>query len=90
MLGCATNDPNIDLLTRLLGFMGGNIFPCGGASLGLTAKLCNNYCSGLIAIAVSEAMNIGMASGMDPRVLANIFRAAASFPRLRCRDDGSV
>lgn len=78
MLGCATTDPNINLLETLLSMVGSNIFPCGGPSLGLTAKLCNNYCSGLIAIAVSEAMNIGMASGMDPRVLANIFHTSTA------------
>lgn len=78
MLGCASDDPNIALLRGLLSLMGGNIFPCGGPSLGLTAKLCNNYCSGLIAIATSEAMNIGMASGMDPRVLANVFHTSTA------------
>jgi 3-hydroxyisobutyrate dehydrogenase len=78
MLGCAAEDPNIALLTTLLNLMGSNIFPCGGPSFGLTAKLCNNYCSGLIAIAVSEAMNIGMASGMDPRVLANVFHTSTA------------
>ena len=78
MLGCAQNDTNVDLLTNLLSLMGGNVFPCGGASLGLTAKLCNNYTSGLIAIVTSEAFNIGMASGMDPRVLANIFHTSTA------------
>jgi 3-hydroxyisobutyrate dehydrogenase len=78
MLGAPNDDPNITLLTRLLELMGSNIFPCGGPSFGLTAKLCNNYCSGLIAIAVSEAMNIGMASGMDPRVLANVFHTSTA------------
>ncbi|KAK4506222.1 hypothetical protein PRZ48_004187 [Zasmidium cellare] len=78
MLGCSTSDPNLPFLTSLLSLMGGNIFPCGGASLGLTAKLCNNYCSGLIAIAVSEAMNIGIKSGMDPRVLANVFHTSTA------------
>ncbi|KAF2479559.1 6-phosphogluconate dehydrogenase [Neohortaea acidophila] len=78
MLGCKQDDHNVDLLTTLLSLMGGNVFPCGGASLGLTAKLCNNYTSGLIAIAVSEAMNIGMKSGMDPRVLANIFHTSTA------------
>ncbi|KAK6429739.1 hypothetical protein LTR95_014113 [Oleoguttula sp. CCFEE 5521] len=78
MLGCSTMDLNLPLLTKLLSYMGSNIFPCGGPSLGLTAKLCNNYCSGLIAIAVSEAMNIGMASGMDPRVLANVFHTSTA------------
>jgi 3-hydroxyisobutyrate dehydrogenase len=78
MLGCKQDDSNVDLLTKLLSLMGGNVFPCGGASLGLTAKLCNNYCSGLIAIATSEALNIGMHSGMDPRVLANIFHTSTA------------
>ena len=58
--------------------MGRNLVACGGPSLGLTAKLCNNYCSGLIAIAVSEAMNIGMRSGMDPRVLASVFHSSTA------------
>ena len=78
MLGCKQDDENIDVLMSLLGLMGRNIFPCGGASLGLTAKLCNNYTSGLIAIVTAEAMNIGMASGMDPRVLANIFHTSTA------------
>ncbi|KAF2159602.1 hypothetical protein M409DRAFT_70917 [Zasmidium cellare ATCC 36951] len=78
MLGCSATDPNITFLTTLLSLMGGNIFPCGGASLGLTAKLCNNYCSGLIAIAVSESLNIGIKSGMDPRILANVFHTSTA------------
>ena len=78
MLGASPTDPNLTLLNALLAHMGSNIFPCGGPSLGLTAKLCNNYCSGLIAIAVSEAMNIGIASGMDPRVLANVFHTSTA------------
>lgn len=78
MVGCAESDPNFALLQDLLGMMGSSIFACGGPSLGLTAKLCNNYCSALIAIATSEAMNIGMSSGMDPRVLANIFHTSTA------------
>lgn len=78
MLGCSTSNADLPLLMRLLGLMGGNIFPCGGSSLGLVSKLCNNYCSGLIAIAVSEAMNIGIKSGMDPRVLANVFHTSTA------------
>lgn len=76
MLGCAKSSPDLDRATALLSLMGGNVIPCGGPSLGLTAKLCNNYCSGLIAIATSEAMNIGIKSGMDPRVLADVFHVS--------------
>lgn len=78
MLGCAEDEPQYELLHALLSMMGRSIFACGGPSLGLTAKLCNNYCSGLIAIATSEAMNIGMKSGMDPRVLARIFKTSTA------------
>jgi 3-hydroxyisobutyrate dehydrogenase len=78
MIGCSENDPKLTLLRDLLGKMGRNLVACGGPSLGLTAKLCNNYCSGLIAIAVSEAMNIGMKSGMDPRVLSKVFHSSTA------------
>lgn len=76
MLGCARSDAKFQDLHDLLSLMGGNVFPCGGPGLGLTAKLCNNYCSGLIAIATSEAMDIGIKAGMDPRVLAEVFHTS--------------
>lgn len=78
MLGCSETDPKYPLLTSLLSLMGKTIVPCGGAGLGLTAKLCNNYCSALIALATAEAMNIGMRSGMDPRLLARVFASSTA------------
>lgn len=76
MLGISPSAPQLPRITALLSLMGGSIIPCGGPSLGLTAKLCNNYCSGLIAIATAEAFNIGIRSGMDPRVLQSVFRTS--------------
>lgn len=78
MIGASEEDQKLPLLKGLLGKMGRTLVACGGPSLGLTAKLCNNYCSGLIAIAVSEAMIIGMKSGMDPRVLASVFHSSTA------------
>jgi 3-hydroxyisobutyrate dehydrogenase len=78
MVGCTRSDARWPTLQALLGAMGKAIFPCGGPALGLTAKLCNNYCSALIAIATSEAMTIGMKSGMSPRVLADVFHASTA------------
>lgn len=80
MLGCAKDDPKLPVLHELLGFMAKpeSIFACGGPSLGLTAKFCNNYCSGLITIATAEAMNIGIRSGMDPKLLAKIFATSTA------------
>ena len=78
MIGCDEKDPKFPLLKDLLGMLGASIFACGGPSFGLTAKLCNNYCSGLISLATSEAFNIGIRSGMDPRVLANVFSTSTA------------
>ena len=58
--------------------MGSKIIPCGGPSLGLAAKLSNNYLSGIIAIACSEPMDMGMRSGLDPRVLAKVYAAGTA------------
>lgn len=78
MLGTSDNDEHLPLLKTLLGMMGKSIFVCGGPSMGLVAKLCNNYCSGLVAIATAEAMNIGLKAGMDPRILAGIFSTSTA------------
>ncbi|KAM0328706.1 hypothetical protein ACHAQA_005119 [Verticillium albo-atrum] len=78
MLGCSEDDASFPLLNGLLGHMGKTIVACGGPGMGLTAKLCNNYCSGLIALATAEAMNIGIRSGMDPRLLARVFSSSTA------------
>jgi 3-hydroxyisobutyrate dehydrogenase len=77
-LGCCPSEPNMPRLTRLLQTMGGKVIPCGGPSLGLAAKLSNNYLSGIITIACSEAMDMGMRAGIDARVLASVFAAGTA------------
>lgn len=76
-LGCADTDTNFPPLQSLLSLLGKSVIPCGGPSLGLVAKLANNYLSGTIAIATSEAMNMGMRAGMDARVLAQVIAAGS-------------
>ncbi|KAI0121258.1 NAD binding domain of 6-phosphogluconate dehydrogenase-domain-containing protein [Xylariales sp. AK1849] len=78
MVGCSENNPDWQPLERLLKLMGKSVFSCGSQSMGLVAKLANNYCSGLIAIATSEAMIVAMKSGMDPRVLVKIFSTSTA------------
>lgn len=77
-LGCAATDPNFGRLTQLMELMGKQVIPCGGPSLGLAAKLSNNYLSGIIAIACSEAFDMGMRSGLDPRTLAKVYAAGTA------------
>ncbi|KXX75583.1 3-hydroxyisobutyrate dehydrogenase, mitochondrial, partial [Madurella mycetomatis] len=77
-LGCAPTDPNVPRLTSLLRTMGGKVIECGGPSLGLAAKLSNNYLSGIITIACAEAMDMGMRAGIDARVLASVFAAGTA------------
>lgn len=54
--------------------MGKQVIPWGKHSSGLAAKLCNNYLSGIIAIASSEALNMGIRAGLDPHVLSDILQ----------------
>ena len=77
-LGCKESDSNLETVRQLLSLMGKDVIPCGGPSLGLSAKLSNNYLSGIIAIACSEAMDMGMRSGLDPRVLAKVYAAGTA------------
>lgn len=77
MVGAAEDDPQFPLLRRIFSCMGTSIYPVGGQSLGLAAKLSNNYLSGMIALATSEAMNLGMRLGIDPKVLSECFKTSS-------------
>ncbi len=74
MVGASPSSAHFqEVVEPLLKSMGSNIICVGAPSLGLVAKLSNNYLSGIIAIATSEAMNIGMRHGIDPKVLSECF-----------------
>ncbi|CAG9984540.1 unnamed protein product [Clonostachys byssicola] len=77
-LGCAESDSSFESILGVLGILGKQIIPCGGPSLGLATKLSNNYLSGLIAIATSEALNMGMRAGLDPATLSRAFSAGTA------------
>ncbi|KAH0840925.1 3-hydroxyisobutyrate dehydrogenase [Fonsecaea pedrosoi] len=76
MVGCTASDPHFPLLKTLMALMGKNIYACGGPSLGLTAKLCNNYLSSSITLLNAETFNLAIKSGMDPRTLQEILKTA--------------
>jgi len=76
MVGIAEDSPSWPMVKDMLSLVGTNLFACGGHGKGLASKLSNNYLSGLIAIATSEAMSIGLAHGLDPTVLSNVFKTS--------------
>lgn len=52
--------------------MGKAIFHAGDNGSGQTVKVCNNMLLGILMIGSCEAIRLGMANGMDPKVLSEI------------------
>lgn len=56
--------------------MGKNIVRCGDVGMGQVAKICNNLLLGITMAGVAEAMSLGAALGIDPKVLAGIINTS--------------
>lgn len=56
----------------LFEIMGSNMFHAGDAGAGQVAKIANNMVLGIQMIATAEALNLGVANGLDPKVLSDI------------------
>lgn len=52
--------------------MGKNIFHAGDAGAGQVAKICNNMLLGILMAGTSEALALGVANGLDAKVLSDI------------------
>lgn len=70
-------DSALSLARPLLEKMGANIFHAGAAGAGQTAKICNNMLLGILMIGTSEALALGVANGLDPKVLSEIMRRSS-------------
>ncbi|HZE42857.1 MAG TPA: 3-hydroxyisobutyrate dehydrogenase [Steroidobacteraceae bacterium] len=64
-------------IAPVLRHMGKNIVHCGESGTGQVAKICNNLLLGISMIGVSEAMNLGVALGIDAKVLAGIVNTSS-------------
>ena len=71
------SDAHLDRARPLLEKMGTNIFHAGPVGAGQTAKICNNMLLGILMIGTSEAIALGMANGLDPKVLSEIMRRSS-------------
>lgn len=52
--------------------MGKNIFHAGPSGAGQVAKICNNMLLGILMAGTAEALALGVANGLDPKVLSGI------------------
>ena len=62
----------VEFARPLLEKMGKNIFHAGASGAGQTVKVCNNMLLGIQMLGTSEALRLGIANGMDPKVLSDI------------------
>jgi 3-hydroxyisobutyrate dehydrogenase len=66
------SDAAFERVKPVLAGMGRNIVHCGDTGTGQVAKICNNLILGISMIGVAEAMSLGVALGIDAKVLAGI------------------
>lgn len=60
----------------VLSAMGKNLVHCGDTGAGQGAKICNNLVLGITIAGVAEAMSLGEALGIDPKVLGGIINTS--------------
>ncbi|MDE2201899.1 3-hydroxyisobutyrate dehydrogenase [Ralstonia sp. L16] len=60
----------------VLSAMGKNLVHCGDSGAGQGAKICNNLVLGITMAGVAEAMSLGEALGIDPKVLGGIINTS--------------
>lgn len=70
IVGGAAED--VDAARPVLENMGRNIFHAGDSGAGQVAKICNNMLLGILMAGTSEALSLGVANGLDPKVLSDI------------------
>ncbi|WP_127346428.1 3-hydroxyisobutyrate dehydrogenase [Pseudidiomarina mangrovi] len=69
---CGGNEADVERARPLLQQMGKNIFRAGDSGAGQVAKMCNNMLLSVLMVGTSEALQLGVAHGLDPQVLSQI------------------
>lgn len=75
IVGGATRD--FERAKPILEAMGQNIFYAGESGAGQVAKICNNMLLAIHMIGTSEAINLGVRHGLDPKVLSEIMQKSS-------------
>ncbi|KAK3106391.1 hypothetical protein FSP39_019036 [Pinctada imbricata] len=66
-----------EVAKTILDNMGKNVVHCGAVGTGQAAKICNNMLLAISMIGTSEAMNLGISLGLDPKLLASILNTSS-------------
>lgn len=66
------DDTALERARPLFEKMGKNIFHAGASGAGQMAKICNNMLLAIQMIGTAEALALGVANGLDPKVLSGI------------------
>lgn len=66
------DEAQLERARAVLEKMGKNIFHAGDHGAGQTAKVCNNMVLGIVMSGTCEALQLGIANGLDPKVLSEI------------------
>ncbi|ALZ76778.1 3-hydroxyisobutyrate dehydrogenase [Rheinheimera sp. F8] len=63
---------NFQRANAVLSAMGKNLFHAGDVGAGQIAKICNNMLLSVLMVGTSEALQLGVDNGLDPKVLSDI------------------
>lgn len=70
-------DDVLERLTPLFKVMGGDIFRMGPASMGMTAKVLNNYCAATSVVATHRVLGMARALELDQRMLLKVMKVSS-------------
>lgn len=66
------SDMQVERARPVLEKMGKRVLHAGAIGAGQTAKACNNMLLGIVMVGTCEALQLGIANGLDPKVLSDI------------------
>lgn len=67
----------VDEARPILDVMGKNVFHAGDSGAGQVAKMCNNMLLAVLMSGTAEAIQLGVANGLDPAVLSDIMKQSS-------------
>ncbi|MEO2265932.1 3-hydroxyisobutyrate dehydrogenase [Pseudoalteromonas pernae] len=71
------DDAHFEAVKPILENMGKNIFHAGAMGAGQVAKICNNMLLSILMAGTSEAIQMGINHGLDPKVLSDIMLSSS-------------